>query len=44
MSMPLDKWESLMAQVKGSVERDILRAPLVLDLNGTGKNWWEAVA
>jgi hypothetical protein len=40
--MPED-WQPVWARVKEAIERPRLRVPLVLDLNGAGKNWWEAL-
>tara|TARA_B110000285_G_scaffold223704_1_gene279571 strand:+ start:1 stop:1410 length:1410 start_codon:yes stop_codon:yes gene_type:complete len=42
MCMPED-WQPVWARVKEAIERPRLRVPLVLDLNGAGKNWWEAL-
>ena len=42
MCMP-ENWQPVWARVKEAIERPRLRVPLVLDLNGAGKNWWEAL-
>ena len=43
MSIDPDHLESALKDVKDVVEGHQLRVPLILDLNGVGKNWWEAV-
>lgn len=44
MSIPKEvKWKDAFEAVKRAVERPVLDVPLILDLNGHGKNWWEAV-
>lgn len=42
MAMPED-WQPVYKRVKEEVEQDRLRVPLILDLNGAGKSWWEAL-
>jgi DNA polymerase-1 len=42
MCMPED-WQPAWDRVKEAIERPRLRVPLVLDLNGAGKNWWQAL-
>jgi len=42
LSLPED-YHSEWARVKNAVERDTLRVPLLLDFNGVGANWWEAL-
>lgn len=43
MSVEEDKVDGAWKDVKNAVERPILRVPLVLDKNGVGPNWWEAL-
>ena len=43
MSMPRENWERNFERVRRTVERPVLRVPLVLELSGSGPNWWEAV-
>jgi DNA polymerase I-like protein with 3'-5' exonuclease and polymerase domains len=43
ISVREDKKEEVWKDVKAAIERPILRVPLILDLNGSGDNWWEAV-
>ena len=44
MSVPEDTWRECWKDVKHSIESsDRSRVPLLLDLNGTGQNWWEAI-
>jgi DNA polymerase I-like protein with 3'-5' exonuclease and polymerase domains len=42
MSMPED-WAPIWKRVKEAVETPRLRVPLLLDLNGVGSDWWQAV-
>lgn len=42
MSLP-ENWRPIYAEVKSELEKDKLRIPLITDLNGAGKNWWEAL-
>jgi hypothetical protein len=43
MSVDYDTLASAMEDVKGAVEREFLGVPLLLDLNGVGRNWWAAL-
>lgn len=43
MSIDEDVWRETYSDVKGVVERDVLRVPLRLDLSGKGAHWWEAI-
>ena len=44
MSIREDKWKQAYGRVKSEIERpDRLRVPLILDLNGKGNNWWQAL-
>lgn len=44
MAVPDDgRWKEKWENVRREVERDNLRVPLLLDFNGVGKNWWEAL-
>lgn len=43
MSVDYDTLASTMKNVKGAVEREFLGVPLLLDLNGVGRNWWAAL-
>jgi len=44
MSLPVDKWEEYYTEVKNGIEKeDRIRVPLLLDFNGIGNNWWEAL-
>jgi DNA polymerase I-like protein with 3'-5' exonuclease and polymerase domains len=44
MSMEKDTWKGAWKDVKAAVEkRDWMRVPLILDFNGMGTNWWEAL-
>lgn len=38
-----EDWRPVWGRVRKEVERDNLRVPLLLDFNGVGKNWWEAL-
>ena len=43
LSLPED-WEPHFNGVKARIEaKDRLRVPLILELNGTGANWWQAI-
>jgi DNA polymerase I-like protein with 3'-5' exonuclease and polymerase domains len=42
LSLPED-WEPHYARVKEAIERETLRVPILLDFNGVGNNWWEAL-
>ena len=42
MALPED-WKPYYEKVKKEIERPRLDIPLVLDLNGVGKNWWAAL-
>jgi DNA polymerase I-like protein with 3'-5' exonuclease and polymerase domains len=43
MSVDPAQVRAVWKDVKHAIQRDILRVPLKLDLNGVGRNWWEAV-
>lgn len=43
MSVDYDTIASTMDNVKEAVEREFLGVPLLLDLNGIGRNWWAAL-
>jgi len=43
LSVEQGREKEVWKDVKSSVERDILRVPLILDLNGHGPNWWAAL-
>lgn len=36
-------WKTHFKRVKAAIERPRLDIPLVMDLNGAGRNWWEAI-
>lgn len=42
MCMPED-WKPVFKRVQEAIEETRLRVPLLLDLNGVGDNWWEAL-
>ena len=42
LSLPED-WKPHYDKVKGAIERDRLKVPLILDWNGTGRNWHQAL-
>ena len=42
MSLPED-WRPVFEEVVEELERDKIRVPLKVDLNGYGNNWWEAL-
>ena len=42
MSLPED-WKPIYEEVKHELEKPKLRVPLMVDLNGVGNNWWEAL-
>lgn len=44
MAMAVGKEDSLIKEIKGVIERPAWRVPIVLDLNGKGSNWWEAIS
>lgn len=43
MSVDCDTLAGTMKDIKGAVEREFLGVPLLLDLNGVGRNWWSAL-
>jgi len=43
MSVDEDHVLGVMGDVRGAVEREFLGVPLLLDLNGVGRNWWSAL-
>lgn len=43
MSVDYDTLSDTMKDVKKAVEREFLGVPLLLDLNGVGRNWWSAL-
>lgn len=44
MSLPEDNWQQSFTRVKTRLEHNPhIRVPLLLDLNGVGRNWWEAL-
>jgi DNA polymerase I-like protein with 3'-5' exonuclease and polymerase domains len=43
LSVERGREKEVWKDVKSSVERSILRVPLILDLNGHGSNWWAAL-
>ena len=44
MSLPEDQWERAYKELEKEICKDgRLRVPLVMDLSGVGKNWWEAI-
>lgn len=43
MSVDIDTLDQVKSDVKGAVEREFLGVPLLLDLNGVGRNWWSAL-
>ena len=42
MCLP-ENWKPHYKKVKKAIERDRLRVPLLLDWNGAGHNWWDAL-
>jgi DNA polymerase I-like protein with 3'-5' exonuclease and polymerase domains len=42
MSLPED-WKPIYKEVKAELEKPKLRVPLLVDLNGVGDNWWQAL-
>lgn len=38
-----EDWEKPYKRVKEAVQSHKLRVPLIMDLNGTGTNWWDAI-
>ena len=42
MSLP-ENWKPYYNKVKKEIENSPFDIPLIMDLNGVGKNWWEAV-
>jgi len=44
LSLPEDTWEREYKNVKEAIERDNFRVPILLDFNGVGANWWEALS
>lgn len=38
-----DKWQDVDNDVKRAIEREVMGIPLLLDLNGVGRNWWAAL-
>ena len=42
MSLP-ENWKPYYKRVKAAIERERIRVPLILDLNGVGNNWWAAL-
>ena len=43
MSVDEDHLHDLLGDVRNAVEREFLGVPLLLDLNGVGRNWWSAL-
>jgi DNA polymerase I-like protein with 3'-5' exonuclease and polymerase domains len=43
MSVDVDHLYDLLSDIRGAVERPFLGVPLLLDLNGVGRNWWSAL-
>jgi DNA polymerase I-like protein with 3'-5' exonuclease and polymerase domains len=43
MSVEEGKEKQAWEDVREAIERPLLRVPLILDFNGTGNNWWDAV-
>lgn len=43
MSIPEDIWEDKFKAVASAIQRPVLDVPLILDLNGHGKNWADAL-
>lgn len=43
MSVDPAQVRAVWKDVKHAIQRDLLRVPLKLELNGLGRNWWEAV-
>ncbi|KKM25118.1 hypothetical protein LCGC14_1598180, partial [marine sediment metagenome] len=43
MSTDIDTLDKVKTDVTGAVERQFLGVPLILDLNGIGRNWWSAL-
>ena len=39
----IEDWKKPYERVKKAVERNALRVPLIMDLNGVGCNWWDAI-
>jgi len=44
MSLPEESWNEIYREVKSSIERPALRVPILLELNGTGTDWWDALS
>jgi len=42
-SVDIDTLEEIKKNIKGAIEREFLGVPLLLDLNGVGRNWWSAL-
>ncbi len=43
LSLPEDTWEEQFANVKREMDKPRIRVPLILELSGHGKNWWDAI-
>jgi len=43
LSLPEEKWKSAFGRVKSEIEKDRIRVPLILELSGSGQNWWRAI-
>jgi len=43
MSVDADPIANTMTDIKEAIERQFLGVPLLLDLNGVGRNWWAAL-
>lgn len=44
-SLPEDKWREHWKDLKGTIESSFpwFRVPIILELSGHGRNWWEAI-
>lgn len=44
-SLPEDKWQDIWKDLKGTIESSFpwFRVPIILELSGHGRNWWEAI-
>ena len=38
-----ENWRPVFERVRDAIQRPRLRVPLILDWNGTGHNWWDAL-
>jgi len=43
-SLPEGSWEKTYGKIAAAIQKPRIRVPLILELSGKGKNWWEAIS